>query len=194
MVTRRGVRTSVVRRSIVVQSTGRVKLRNTRLWYVESRRALRHSRPLDVVPAAVRHLQHFRPRQGIRADHARDPLLRGRGAAGAAPQRAKPRLRRARARAHQADPARQAARVVARPRSASCSTSTTRRRQRAPATGQVPRGARRPARDAQAAAEDIASCSRRSTRWSASAASGCARRARARRSQAATEDRCGRLD
>src|SRR6266403_731783 len=79
--------TSVVRRSILVESGWRVKSAFRRLWYVRERRSLRLSARIDAVPVAPRHLQYLRSRQGIRVDDPRDPVLRGRRIAGAATQR-----------------------------------------------------------------------------------------------------------
>ena len=64
------------------------------------------------------HVHDLGPRGRVRAHPARDPLLRGRGPARAAPRRPVAHLRRARAHAHQADPARQAPGPVAGARSA----------------------------------------------------------------------------
>src|SRR4029079_15012567 len=70
---------------------------------------VRHEPPCRAVDAA-RDLHDLGARARVRADDARDPLLRGLRPADAGAREARTRLRRARARAAQADPARQAPR------------------------------------------------------------------------------------
>src|SRR5208282_1345536 len=78
----------MVRRSMVIDPSLPVKSGHADLYGILNligRRASRLCR--NVLPCRFRNVHHFRPRPGIRADHAHDSLLRGRGPARAPPQR-----------------------------------------------------------------------------------------------------------